>query len=73
MVDAYTLAKQHLDINIKDAEAQNIDLNAYGQALIWKLLERFKESGRSTKDIVDEVKYTLENIQDDDTFHVSRN
>ena len=73
MADAYSLAKQHLDINIADAESQNIDLNAYGQALIWKLLERYKESGRSGKDIVDEVKYTLENIQDDDTFHVSRN
>ncbi|MFT7687900.1 MAG: hypothetical protein ACI9FB_003258 [Candidatus Azotimanducaceae bacterium] len=73
MADAYSLAKQHLDTNIADAEAQNIDLNTYGQALIWKLLERYKDNGRSVKDIVDEVKYTLENIQDDDTFHVSRN
>ena len=73
MADAYTLAKQHLDTNIADAKSQNIDLNAYGQALIWKLLERYKEDGRTVADIVDEVKYTLENIQDDDTFHVSRN
>ena len=73
MADAYSLAKQHLDTNITDAASQNIDLNAYGQALIWKLLERYKESGRTGQDIVDEVKYTLENIQDDDTFHVSRN
>ena len=73
MTEAYSLAKQHLDTNIADAQARNIDLNAYGQALIWKLLERYKESGRTIADIVDEVKYTLENIQDDDTFHVSRN
>ncbi|MFT5211148.1 MAG: hypothetical protein ACI9CE_002885 [Flavobacterium sp.] len=45
MTDTYTLAKQHLDTNIKDTEAQNIDLNAYGQALIWKKDKRY--CGRS--------------------------
>lgn len=73
MVDAYSLAKQHLDAGIEEAASNNIDLNAYGQALVWKLIERYKESGRSNSDIINEIRYTLENIDDDDTFHVSRN
>ncbi len=73
MADAYTLAKQHLDAGIADAAENNIDANAYGQALIWKILEMYKENGRAAKDIVDEVGYTLENLDDDGTFHVSRN
>lgn len=73
MADAYSLAKEHLDKNIAEAADNNIDLNAYGQALVWKLIERYQAEGRSTADIVSEIKYTLENIDDDGTFHVSRN
>lgn len=73
MADAYSLAKTHLDAGIAEAAANNISLNAYGQALIWKLLERYKEAGRSLSDIVSEVQYTLDNLDDDGTFHVSRN
>ncbi|MFT4721048.1 MAG: hypothetical protein ACI9SB_002223, partial [Candidatus Azotimanducaceae bacterium] len=39
----------------------------------WKLIERYKAEGRSVNDIVSEIKYTLENVEDDGTFHVSRN
>ena len=73
MADAYSLAKQHLDAGIAEAAENNISVNAYGQALLWKLLERYQAEGRSVSDIVSEVQYTLENIDDDGTFHVSRN
>jgi len=73
MTDAYTLAQQHLDAGIQDAADNNVDLNAYGQALVWKLIERYKSEGRSVDDIVSEIKYTLDNVEDDGTFHVSRN
>jgi flagellar biosynthesis/type III secretory pathway chaperone len=73
MTDAYSRAKQHLDEGIKQAEENNVDLNAYGQALDWKLIERYQESGRPNGDIVDEIQYSLDNIADDNTFHVSRN
>ena len=73
MADAYSLAKKHLDAGIAEAAENNVSVNAYGQALIWKLIERYKEEGRSVSDIVSEVQYTLDNIDDDGTFHVSRN
>ena len=73
MADAYSLAKQHLDAGIEAAASENINLNAYGQALVWKLIECYKENGRSLKDIKDEISYTLDNADDDGTFHVSRN
>ena len=73
MPDAYTLAKQHLEAGVAEAENNNVDLNAYGQALVWKLIERYPESGRSNADIIKEIKYSLDNINDDNTFHVSRN
>lgn len=73
MTDAYTLARQHLDAGIAEAAENNISLAAYGQALVWKLLERYQQEGRTVADIVSEVQYTLENIDDDGTFHVSRN
>ena len=38
MADAYSLAKQHLDAGVAAAAADNIDLNKYGQALIWNAL-----------------------------------
>lgn len=73
MADAYSLAKQHLDAGMTEAKENNIDSNAYGQALIWKILEMYQANGRSGNDIVNEVQYTLENLEDDGTFHVSRN
>ncbi len=73
MADAYSLAKQHLEAGVTDAKENNIDSNAYGQALIWKILEMYQANGRSGNDIVNEVQYTLENLDDDGTFHVSRN
>ena len=73
MADAYTIAKQHLDAGFADASENNVDANAFGQALVWKLIEAYKENGRSAKDIVSEIQYTLDNIDDDGTFHVSRN
>jgi hypothetical protein len=73
MADAYTIAKQNLEAGIVQAKENNIDANAYGQALFWKILEMYKENGRSGADIVSEIKYTLDNIDDDETFHVSRN
>jgi len=73
MADAYSLAKQHLDAGILDAAENNVDLNAYGQALVWKLIEKYQAEGRSNKDIIEEIKYSLDNIDDDNTFHVSRN
>ncbi len=73
MANAYSMALEHLEAGIKAAAEENIDLNAYGQALVWKLIEKYQEAGRSNDDIVSEIKYTLDNIADDNTFHVSRN
>jgi hypothetical protein len=73
MTDAFSLAKKHLDAGVTEAEEHNVDLNAYGQALFWKLLERYKQDGRSLDDVVSEIQYTLDNFDDDGTFHVSRN
>ena len=73
MASAYTIAQEHLETGIAAAAAENVDLNAYGQALVWKLIEAYQEAGRSNDDIVDEIKYSLDNIADDNTFHVSRN
>ena len=67
MPDAYTLAKQHLEAGVAEAATNNVDLNAYGQALVWKLIERYQESGRSNADIIEEIKYSLDNINDDNT------
>ncbi len=65
--------KKNLDAGVAEAAENNVDANAYGQALIWKILEMYKDNGRSAADIVGEVTYTLENLDDDGTFHVSRN
>ena len=73
MADAYSPAKKNLDAGVAEAAENNVDANAYGQALIWKILEMYKDNGRSAADIVGEVTYTLENLDDDGTFHVSRN
>lgn len=73
MADAYSLAAKHLDENISEAADNNVDLNSYGQALVWKLIERYQAEGRPNTDIISEIQYTLDNIADDGTFHVSRN
>jgi hypothetical protein len=73
MANAYSIAQQHLEAGIKAAADENVDLNAYGQALVWKLIEAYQAAGRSNEDIISEIKYTLDNIADDNTFHVSRN
>jgi len=73
MADAYSLAKRHLDAGVAEAAANNIDLNKYGQALMWKLLELYVENGRKPSDINDEIQYTLENLDGDGIFHVVRN
>ena len=73
MTNAYSLAKEHLDKCLQEATKNNVDLNTYGQALIWMLIDRYQEAGRSNSDIISEIQYTLENIDDDGTFHVSRN
>ena len=72
MASAYTIAQNHLETGIAAAE-ENVDLNAYGQALVWKLIEAYQKAGRSNEDIINEIKYSLDNIADDGTFHVSRN
>lgn len=73
MSNAFSLARQHLDAGIAEASDNNISLDAYGQALVWKLIEHYQEAGRSNADIINEISYTLDNIADDNTFHVSRN
>ena len=73
MTNAYSLAKQHLDAGVAEAAENNIDLNKYGQALVWKLFELLAENGRSLNDINDEVQFTLENLDGEGIFHVVRN
>ncbi len=73
MANAFSLAEQHLKAGIDEATAENISLSAYGQALLWKLIERYQAEGRSIADITAEIQYSLDNISDDNTFHVSRN
>lgn len=73
MADAYSLAQKHLDAAVSEAAAENVDSSTLGQALVWKIIELYKKDGRSSKDIVSEIQYTLDNIEDDNTFHVSRN
>ena len=42
MANAYSIAQQHLEAGIKAAADENVDLNAYGQALVWKLIEAYQ-------------------------------
>ena len=72
-MSAFTLAREHLEAGLKSAEEAGIDGNAYGQALLWSLLQYYRSTGRSEQDIRDEVGYSLDNLDDDGTFHVSRN
>jgi hypothetical protein len=73
MTSAYGLAKQHLDAGVAEAKSLNIDSNTYGQALIWKVLEMYTESGRSFEDIASELEFTMENLDGEGIFHVIRN
>ncbi|MBL6691433.1 MAG: hypothetical protein ISP91_13680 [Pseudomonadales bacterium] len=72
-MNAFELTKNHLIDGINAAEDAGIDGNAYGQALMWNLLQFYKSLGRSEADIRGEVEYALDNLDDDGTFHVSRN
>ena len=72
-MSSFTLAKEHLEAGLKAAEADGIDGNAYGQALLWSLLQYYRSTGRTEQDIRDEVSYSIDNLDDDGTFHVSRN
>jgi len=73
MSNSYDIAKKHLQAAIADAAANNVDVDQLGQALIWEVLQLYRENGRKSRDIVEEVQYTLDNINDDGIFHVSRN
>lgn len=73
MTNLYGLAKQHLEAGVAEAKSLNIDSNAYGQALIWKVLEMYSESGRNFENIASELEFTMENLDGDGIFHVIRN
>lgn len=73
MADAYSIAQQHLDAALAEATDNNIDPNRVGSALIWKVLEMYGKSGRTKDDIVSEVEFTLENVDQEGIFHVIRN
>ena len=64
---------RQLKAGLEEAESAGISGNAYGQALLWNLLQYYRSIGRSEQDIRDEVSYALDNLDDDGTFHVSRN
>ena len=72
-MNAFELTKDHLLNGLKSAEDGGIDGTAYGQALMWNLLQYYRSLGRSEQDIRDEVGYALDNLDEDGTFHVSRN
>jgi hypothetical protein len=72
-MNAFELTKEHLIEGLQKGEAEGIDNRAYGQALMWNLLQFYRSSGRKEADIRDEVSYALDNLDDDGDFHVSRN
>ena len=72
-MNAFAMTKEHLIEGLRAAEEQNIDGNAYGQALMWNLLQYYKSIGRTEADIRDEISYAIDNLDDDGDFHVSRN
>ena len=72
-MSAFSLAREHLEEGLKAADQAGIDGRAYGQALMWSLLQYYRSIGRTEQDIRDEVGYSLDNLDDDGTFHVSRN
>ena len=72
MASSFTIAEKHLTTMIEEATENNIDLSALGQAILWKLFEQYRDNGWKASDIADEVTYTLENLNDDGAFYVSR-
>ena len=72
-MNAFEFTKDHLLNGLKSGEGEGIDATTYGQALMWDLLQYYRSLGRSEQDIRDEVGYALDNLDDDGTFHVSRN
>ncbi len=72
-MNAFDLSKQHLIDGINAANAEGIDGGAYGQAMMWNLLQYYRSLGRNEADIRQEVGYALDNLEDDGDFHVSRN
>jgi hypothetical protein len=72
-MNAFELTKKHLISGITEAQGEGIDGAAYGQAMMWNLLQYYHSLGRKEDDIRGEVQYALDNIDDDGDFHVSRN
>ena len=64
---------EDLKAGLKDSEKAGVDENAYLKAMLWNLLQQYVQLGRSEKDIRDEVGFALDNLGDDETFHVTRN
>ena len=71
MTSAYALAKQHLTDGLDVAEKENVK-DTYCQALIWQILQHYREEGRTKSDIVREIEFTLEELEEDGIFHVCR-
>ncbi len=72
-MNTFEVTKEHLIEGLKAAEDAGVSGSAYGQALLWNLLQYYRSLGRTEADIRGEVEYALDNIEDDGTFHVSRN
>lgn len=72
-MSSFTLAKEHLETGLEAAAEAGIEGNAYAQALLWNLLQYYRRNGRTAQDIRDEISYSIDNLEDDGTFHVSRN
>ena len=72
-MNAFELTREHILKGMESAAEKGIDGPAYGQALMWNLLQYYRSQGRSEQDIRDEVGYALDNLDDDGDFHVSRN
>lgn len=72
-MNTFEMTKDHLIDGLRAAEDAGVDGNAYGQALMWNLLQYYRSLGRTESDIRGEVEYALDNLDDDGTFHVSRN
>ncbi len=72
-MNVFAMSKENLEAGINQAKAQGIDGNAYGQALMWNLLQYYHWMGRTEADIKSEFQYAIDNLEDDGDFHVSRN
>lgn len=72
-MNAFDLTKADLINGLEKAAEQNIDGKAYGQGMLWNLLQYYRSIGRTEEDIRGEFAYALDNLSDDEVFHVSRN